>query len=66
MKINLPRIVKAQLLSQLSEPEEETCSFCGHEQGRHKETECFGFPLVPDLDAGGDCPCQGFEKRERN
>lgn len=27
--------------------------------------QCWGEPLAPELDAGGECPCLGFEERER-
>ena len=41
----------------------DACSFCGHACSEHRDGDCRGKPLDPRLDAGGECPCNGFVPR---
>jgi len=43
----------------------ELCQ-CGHPFLDHDGSMCWGVPVHPDLDAGGECPCNGFTRREPN
>ena len=43
----------------------ETCACCGHTRFEHDDGDCKGKPKDPQLNAGGNCPCNGFVKRDR-
>jgi hypothetical protein len=40
----------------------DPCAFCGHLFSEHGDS-CSSEPRDPRLDAGGECPCLGFERR---
>ena len=50
------------------EPDEaERCSLCDHPRMVHEEGNCYGIPKHEWMaDGGGECPCNGFELRQRN
>jgi hypothetical protein len=46
--------------------DDDTCAFCGHTRAEHEDGMCHGKPKDEHLDAGGECPCNGFTPRDRS
>lgn len=53
------------LRAALGDVRRQRCAFCDHSREDHGETGCCGTPKHPHVDAGGDCPCNGFDRRQR-
>jgi hypothetical protein len=54
---------RAGLVGEVDMPDANQCGTCGHTLDEHRLERCWGLPYAPELDAGGECPCLGFEKR---